>query len=85
MVSSVTQCANQAFYRMPIITSCEDRPKKCREKRCEMNGKMGESGGNAEELRGFYFLKTFNKLAAISTHCETLPNLITNQLLYQLS
>lgn len=37
-----------------------------------MNGKKGESGGNDEELRGFYFLKTFNnKVAAISTHCET--------------
>jgi hypothetical protein len=56
--------------------------KKCCEKRCEMTGKKGENWGNEEELRGFYFLYNFNKLSAISTHCETPPDLITNQLLH---
>ena len=70
---------------MASLNSHEQQPNKCREKRCEMNQKKGESGGNDEELRAVYFLKILNKLAAISTHCETLPGLITNQLLSQLT
>jgi hypothetical protein len=50
-----------------------------------MIGKTGEIGGNEEKLRGFYSPRSLNKLAAISTNSEMQPDLITNQLLYQLS
>ena len=49
---------SKVFLTVFMITMviAHNTPKKCCEKRCEMNGKKGESGGNDEELRGFYLL-----------------------------
>ena len=50
---------------MASLNSHEQQPNRSRDKRCEMNRKKGDRGGDDEELRAVYFLKILNKLAAI--------------------